>query len=462
MNGNLRTRITIGVVLGLLVAGLLLVSPVSAVDVTGPVVIDSPGTYVLQKDITSTSEPVCIEIRSSDVTLEGNGHVISGKDAGNSCGVLVHGASTLSNVSVRNIVVRDWYFGVYYWGAKQGSIRNVDATSNFFGISLNPGTGVSINDNVLRGNTHGLVLTSSTGATISGNRISGNEREGISLVSSSGNTITNNDLNNAKNVGFTGSTGSNTWSGSVASGRNIIGGSATGGNYWATPDGDGFSQVNADKAENGISTIAYTLKSGNVDKHPLVKGSAGSTAWNNSVKPVTTTTTTTTPNTTPNTTSTTPAGAYQVPYVGHILPCQIEAEDYDMGGEGVGYHYAGSSNTYSIYRVGGVKIERNATEKFYYISNLRYGDWLKYTVTVPQDGTYKLTFRAAAVSDKQYVVVTDDNDKTVSATAWLRQTSSMDRFATSPAVSVHLSKGTHVLKVFSFGNENIDSFTLSN
>lgn len=453
MNGNLRTRITIGVMLGLLVAGLFLVSSASAVDVTGPVVIDRPGTYVLQKDIISTSEPVCIEIRSSDVTLEGNGHVISGKDISNSCGVLVHGESTLSNVNVRNVVVRDWYFGVYYWGAKQGSIRNVDATGNFFGISLNPGAGVSINDNVLRGNTHGLVLTSSTGTTISGNRISGNEREGISFASSSGNTITNNELNNAKNVGFVGSTGSNTWSGPVESGRNIIGGPATSGNYWATPAGDGFSQVNADKAENGFSTVAYTLKSGNVDKHPLVKGSTGSAARNVTPKPVTTT---------PTTTSTILSGKYQVPYVRHILPCQIEAEDYDMGGEGVGYHYAGSSNKYSIYRVGGVKIERNATEKNYYVSNLRYGDWLKYTVTVPKDGTYTLTFRAAAVSAKQYVVLTDDNDTSVRATAWLKQTSSMDRFANSPAVSVHLSKGTHVLKVFSFGNENLDSLTLSN
>lgn len=452
MNGNLRTRLTIGVMLGLLLAGLLLVSSVSAVDVTGPVVIDRPGTYELQKDIISTSEPVCIEIRSSDVTLEGNGHVISGKDISNSCGVLVHGNSTLSNVNVRNIVVRDWYFGVYYWGARQGSIRNVDATGNFFGISLNPGAGVSITDNVLRGNTHGLVLTSSTGTTISGNRISGNEREGISLASSSGNTIADNDLNNAKNVGFVGSTGSNAWSGPVESSRNIIGGPATSGNYWATPAGDGFSQVNADKAENGFSTVAYTLKSGNVDKHPLVKSSTGSAVRNVTPKPVTTT---------PTTMSTSLSGKYQVPYVRHILPSQIEAEDYDMGGEGVGYHYAGSSNKYSIYRVGGVKIERNATEKNYYVSNLRYGDWLKYTVDVPKDGTYQLTFRAAAVSAKQYVVLTDDNDKSVSATAWLKQTSSMDRFANSPAVTVHLNKGTHVLKVFSFGNENLDSFTLS-
>jgi parallel beta-helix repeat protein len=455
MTRTVRTRITIGVVLGLLVAGLFLVSTASAVDVTGPVVIDSPGTYELQKDIIGTSEPVCIEIRSSDVTLEGNGHIIAGTDASNSCGVLVHGASTLNNVNVRNVVVKDWYFGVYYWGVKQGSISKVNAAGNSFGISLNPGNGVSITGNVLRGNTHGLVLTSSTGTTISGNRITGNEREGISLASSSGNTITNNELNNAKNVGFVGSTGSNTWSGPVSSGKNIIGGPATSGNYWATPAGDGFSQVNAGKAENGFATVAYTLKSGNVDQHPLVKGSDVSTVQ----------TTSGTPTVTPKPVVTQKNGittSYQVPYVGHILPCQIEAEDYDMGGDGVGYHYAGSSNKYSVYRVGGVKIERNATEKNYYVSNLRYGDWLKYTVTVPKDGTYQLSFRAAAVSNGQYVVVTDDTDKSVSVTAWLKQTLSMDRFATSSSVPIHLTKGTHVLKVFSYGNENLDWLTLTN
>lgn len=445
---------TIGVLLGLLVAGLLLVSTASAVDVTGPVVIDRPGTYELQKDITGTSEPVCIEIRSSDVTFEGNGHIISGQDASNSCGILVHGDSTLSNVNVRNVVVKDWYFGVYYWGVKQGSISRVNAAGNFFGISQNPGTGISITDNVLRGNTHGLVLTSSTGNTISGNRIVGNEREGISLASSSGNTITNNELNNAKNVGFAGSTGSNTWSGPAASGRNIIGGPSTGGNYWATPAGDGFSQVNAGKAENGFVTVAYTLRSGNVDKRPLVKASDSSAVQ----------TTSATPTMTPKLVGTPKSGittSYQVPYVGHILPCQIEAEDYDMGGEGVGYHYAGSSNRYSIYRIGGVKIERDATGKNYFVSNLRYGDWLKYTVNVPKDGTYQLSFRAAAVSSGQYVVVTDDTDKSVSTTAWLKQTQSMDRFATSSPVSVHLTKGTHVLKVFSYGNENLDWMTLT-
>ena len=69
--------------LGMLLLGCL-VGIGSAVAVTGPVVIEKPGTYELTKDILGSKEPVCIEIRCDDVVLDGKGHLIRSVDAANS------------------------------------------------------------------------------------------------------------------------------------------------------------------------------------------------------------------------------------------------------------------------------------------------------------------------------------------------------------------------------------------
>jgi len=56
---------------------LLLVLPAAATDVTGPMTISSPGTYVLVHDIAST-DGTGIVITASDVVFDGQGHLIDG------------------------------------------------------------------------------------------------------------------------------------------------------------------------------------------------------------------------------------------------------------------------------------------------------------------------------------------------------------------------------------------------
>ena len=109
-----------------LILGLLLIGCTvgigSAIAVTGPVVIDKPGSYELTKDIIDTKAPVCIEIRCNNVVFDGKGHRITGVDAANSAGVLVHGSARVSNVEIRNLAVEDWFHGIYVSGAKDVSI----------------------------------------------------------------------------------------------------------------------------------------------------------------------------------------------------------------------------------------------------------------------------------------------------------------------------------------------------
>jgi len=76
----------------------------------------------------------------------------------------------------------------------------------------------------------------------------------------------------------------------------------------------------------------------------------------------------------------------------------VEAEDFDNGGEGVGYHDSSTANQGGKYRLSeGVDIEGPAanTGNTYNIGYVTAGEWLNYTINVAQAGTYQLTVRAS-------------------------------------------------------------------
>ncbi len=115
----------------------------ATVQISGPTVISSPGTYVLTKDISSASTP--IKIQCSDVVFDGNGHTIDGVDGGSTYGVQVFSGGTLNRVTVKNLRITDYYCGIYFRGVNGGRIESVTATSNVQdGIYLN-----NANDNVI-------------------------------------------------------------------------------------------------------------------------------------------------------------------------------------------------------------------------------------------------------------------------------------------------------------------------
>jgi len=51
---------------------------------------------------------------------------------------------------------------------------------------------------------------------------------------------------------------------------NIVGGPSIGGNFWGSPNGKGFSQVQADSNGDGFADYPYVISKGNVDNLPLV------------------------------------------------------------------------------------------------------------------------------------------------------------------------------------------------
>jgi hypothetical protein len=79
------------------------------------------------------------------------------------------------------------------------------------------------------------------------------------------------------------------------------------------------------------------------------------------------------------------------------VPGTIQAEDFDDGGEGVGYHDTTIGNHGGAYRATHVDLEATTdTGGGYNVGWITAGEWLKYTVTVATAGTYTLTVRVAS------------------------------------------------------------------
>ena len=90
----------------------------------------------------------------------------------------------------------------------------------------------------------------------------------------------------------------------------------------------------------------------------------------------------------------------QSPYSGtpRSIPGTIQAEDFDKGGEGIAYHDLDSVNQGGQYRsTEGADIELTLdTGTGYNVGWIQSGEWLEYTTTVSNAGTYTIETRVAS------------------------------------------------------------------
>lgn len=77
-----------------------------------------------------------------------------------------------------------------------------------------------------------------------------------------------------------------------------------------------------------------------------------------------------------------------------VAPGTIQAEDFDEGGEGLGYHVLAPCTKESPYRTAGVPLQPVAGG--YCVSGLKAGEWLEYTLDVPATGSYTVEVQVAA------------------------------------------------------------------
>lgn len=92
----------------------------------------------------------------------------------------------------------------------------------------------------------------------------------------------------------------------------------------------------------------------------------------------------------------------QQPYGGlaHALPGRIEAEDYDAGGGGVGYFNTTNVNSGSVYRSDEIGIQATTDAGGgYNVGWINAGEWLEYTVNIPDPSAiYSIALRAASAN----------------------------------------------------------------
>ncbi|MEN6341784.1 MAG: carbohydrate-binding protein [Methanospirillum sp.] len=160
---------------------------------------------------------------------------------------------------------------------------------------------------------------------------------------------------------------------------------------------------------------------------------------------------TTTPTITPTPTITSTITVQ--PSIGtRAIPGTIEAEDYDAGGEGVGYHDVEAENFGHAYRQDGVDIEYSDAADSYVIGWMRPSEWLQYTVNVAKAGTYDATFMVASPnSDTSFKLSVDGTDV---ATVSVPNTGSWDTY-NEVKKPVTLTAGKHVLRITTTGFHNI-------
>jgi hypothetical protein len=136
-----------------------------------------------------------------------------------------------------------------------------------------------------------------------------------------------------------------------------------------------------------------------------------------------------------------------------VIPGVIEAEDYNTGGEGVGYYDTTPGNAGGQYRNDDADIEYNNGENSPVVCYMRAGEWLKYTVNVQSTTLYDVSFRVS--SPQSGTTMNLQVDGSTVCQVPVPNTGSYDTYATVTK-QVSLAAGPHVLKLVEGGNQNLN------
>ncbi len=115
---------------------IVLILPVSAdnlVHVSSCMTLDKPGYYILDSDLI-VNKTKCIEIKSSDITLDGENHKVTAGFFGGTYAIFVYHQAGLKNVTIRNLSLENWVYGVFLRDVERASVYDVDTKDGFFGI----------------------------------------------------------------------------------------------------------------------------------------------------------------------------------------------------------------------------------------------------------------------------------------------------------------------------------------
>lgn len=134
-----------------------------------------------------------IQINSNNLTLDGNGYIITGSNTGN--GIYMNGRT---GVIVKNLTVRSFSYGIHLHNSSGNIIQsNLVEQIAAQGIYLNLSSNNTLNGNTANNNHTGIHLNSnSNGNNLTSNNVKQNLFNGILIQGSSGNSLTGNASSN--------------------------------------------------------------------------------------------------------------------------------------------------------------------------------------------------------------------------------------------------------------------------
>ena len=136
------------------------------------------------------------------------------------------------------------------------------------------------------------------------------------------------------------------------------------------------------------------------------------------------------------------------PYSGTApdVPCTLEAEHYDIGGELISYHDTDDINQGGVLRTDGVDVEdKNGTQRIGYLGA---NEWTEYTFNMPANGKVKITSRYATngnagnLSAKIYI-----DDELIENLSLINTGSNSTYAEYVLSETPEIAAGNHILKV---------------
>jgi carbohydrate binding protein with CBM6 domain/beta-propeller repeat-containing protein len=141
-----------------------------------------------------------------------------------------------------------------------------------------------------------------------------------------------------------------------------------------------------------------------------------------------------------------PTPFYRTPFA---IPGTFEAEDFDLGGEGIAYHDNVPGNAGGQYRLNedvDIIASSDSAGGGYVVKDFETGEWLNYTINVQNTTNYDIELRvSSAMANSAFHVEIDGLDVTGSTV--VPNTGSWDAFQWVGKKAVALGAGQHVLKI---------------
>ena len=130
------------------------------------------------------------------------------------------------------------------------------------------------------------------------------------------------------------------------------------------------------------------------------------------------------------------------------LPGTVQAENYDIGGQGLAYSDTSAGNAGNAYRSDDVDIgpTSDPSSGGFYVGWTRVGEWLKYTVNATATRDYALNVRVANVgSGAAFRIEVDGVDAT--GLVGVPSTGDWNIWQTITLANIALTQGEHVVRL---------------